>query len=643
MNIRHDNGASVVVRARESLIHGEGKQLIFLIRLKENVRDIMRNPAKVLNSLSEHSNKAYYKYERLYRILFNEEMYYVAYQRLYANEGNLTKGANGKTIDGMSISHIEQLIESLRNESYQPAPSRRMYILKKNGKKRPLGIPSFGDKLVQEVMRMILESIYEGYFESSSHGFRSKKSCHTALISVQKTFTGTKWFIEGDIKGFFDHISHDVLIETLRERITDERFLRLIRKFLNAGYVEDWVFHKTYSGTPQGGIISPILANIYLDKLDKYIAEYIAKFNKGKSKGMNPEYAKLTWTVSNIVARKLKVEKGGSMREQLLAKINELKKQRVLVPVLNAMDDTYRRLKYVRYADDFLIGIIGSKADAQKVKEDLKIYLSEKLKLELSDEKTLITNAKSPAKFLGYEVFVRKSNATKRNKNGVLARTYGEKVVLEIGNATMRKKLLEYEAMTIAKRNDKEVWKYKARPCMKNNDDLEIISQYNAEIRGFYNYYSIANNSYTIDSFYNIMEYSMYKTYACKYQTSTRKIIRKYSENKEFVVKYLNKKGQMQSRRFYNDGFARKASIINHADVLPNNIQFTFRTSLIDRLKAKQCEYCGAREELEMHHVKKLKDLKGKQDWEKHMIARHRKTMAVCFNCHRKMHYGKMD
>ena len=603
----------------------------------------MRNPEKVLNSLSEQSKKSCYKYERLYRILFNEEMYFVAYQKLYANAGNMTKGADGKTIDGMSISKVKQLIDVIRNESYQPAPSRRTYILKKNGKKRPLGIPSFGDKLVQEVMRMILQSIYEGYFENSSHGFRPERSCHTALVSVQNTFTGTKWFVEGDIKGFFDNISHDVLIGILRERIADERFLRLIRKFLNAGYVEDWMFNKTYSGTPQGGIISPILANIYLDKLDKYVADYIAKFDKGKSKAVNPEYAKLKWTAENIIARKLKVENDGSIRSQLLAQISELKKQRILVPYANAMDGNYRRMKYVRYADDFLIGIIGSKADAQKVKEDLKIFISERLSLELSDEETLVTNAKSPAKFLGYEVSVRKSNATKRNKNGVLARAFGDRVVLEIGNATMKKKLLDYDAMTITNRNGKEAWKCKARPCMKNNDDLEILSQYNAEIRGFFNYYSIANNSYTIDSFYNIMEYSMYKTYACKYQSTTRRMIRKFSENGEFIVKYENKKGKVLSRKFYNDGFARKTLTYNEVDLLPNTIQFTAGTSLIDRLRAGKCEFCGATEELEMHHVRKLKDLKGKQDWEKHMIARRRKTLAVCFNCHRKIHYGKMD
>jgi group II intron reverse transcriptase/maturase len=222
-----------------------------------------RSPEKVLNSLTEHSKDLNYKFERLYRILFNEEMYYVAYQRIYAKTGNMTAGSDGKTIDQMSLNRIEKLIASLKDESYQPQPSRRVYIPKKNGKKRPLGVPAFDDKLLQEAVRMLLEAIYEGQFENTSHGFRPKRSCHTALVHIQNTFSGAKWFVEGDIKGFFDNINHQILIDTLKERISDDRFIRLVRKFLNAGYLEKWEFHNSYSGTPQGGIISPILTNIY--------------------------------------------------------------------------------------------------------------------------------------------------------------------------------------------------------------------------------------------------------------------------------------------------------------------------------------------------------------------------------------------
>ena len=210
----------------------------------------MRNPEQVLNILAGHSNEPEYKYERLYRILFNEQMFFVAYQRMYAKPGNMTPGTDGKTEDEMSIDRINKLIESIKDETYSPNPAKRTYIPKKNGKMRPLGIPSFEDKLVQEVVRMVLEAIYEGHFEWTSHGFRPNRSCHTALKSLQNNFNGAKWFIEGDIKGFFDNIDHNVLIEIMKGRIADDRFLRLIRKFLNAGYMEEWQFNKTYSGTP---------------------------------------------------------------------------------------------------------------------------------------------------------------------------------------------------------------------------------------------------------------------------------------------------------------------------------------------------------------------------------------------------------
>lgn len=603
-----------------------------------------RNPEKILNSLTQHSSDLEYKYERLYRVLFNEEMYYIAYQRIYAKPGNMTKGVDGKTIDGLSISHIERLIDTLKDETYQPNPSQRVYIPKKNGKMRPLGIPSFIDKLLQEVIRMILEAIYEGSFENTSHGFRPTRSPQTALWSIQKSFNGTKWFIEGDIKGFFDNINHEVLMTILSERIADERFLRLIRKLLNAGYVEDWVFHNSYSGTPQGGIISPILANIYLDKFDKYINEYIQKFNKGKRRKENPIAKHLGHRKAKLVA-KLKKTENETERQRLLAQIREIVKDRLNYPAGDEMDSDMKRMKYVRYADDFLIGVIGSKEDCIHIKEDIKNFMAEKLKLELSDEKTLITNARKHAKFLGYDIFVRKSNDTHRDKNGHLVRSLDHKIVLYLTTEVMRKKLLEYDAVKITVQNGKEVWKPKARPYMNNLDDLEIISQYNSEIMGFYNFYSIANNSPVIDQFYNIMEYSMYKTYAGKYRTSKKKIIEKYKKNGIFGIPYTTKKGKEVIREFYDKGFKRKELPNRYLDDRqPNTIAITGgRNGLIKRLQARVCELCGATDNLEMHHVRKLKDLKGKSDWEVKMIARKRKTLAVCSVCHHKIHAGKLD
>ena len=607
----------------------------------DNVRDIMRSPERVLNSLNEHSKDSSYKFERLYRLLFNEELFYVAYQKIASNGGSTTKGSDGRSIDGMSLARIETLIASLKDESYQPHPSRRVHIPKKNGKTRPLGIPAFEDKLVQEVVRMILEAIYEGHFETTSHGFRPKRSCHTALLHIQKTFSGAKWFIEGDIKGFFDNIDHDVLVGILRERISDDRFIRLIRKFLKAGYVEDWTFHNTYSGTPQGGIVSPILANIYLDKLDKYVKEYIQHFDKGTKRRPGKESNNLANERKRTV-RKLKKVKDGTEKAALVARLKAIEQERAAFPNGDEMDESYRRLKYIRYADDFILGVIGSKEEAQRIKEDIKSFLSASLALELSEEKTLITHTGKSAKFLGYEITVTRNNHQRRDVQGRLRRTYGKRVRLNVSMATLRDKLLEYGAMEIKLRNGKEIWKPKCRSGLIFNDDLEILDRYNRETVGFCNYYLIANNCVVLHNFRYIMEYSMYKTFAGKYRSTVRKINKKYRYNKLFTVKY-EQKGAIKSRTFYKTSFKRRTTAFNGScDIEPYSIADVSRTNLTDRLKAEKCELCGATGKLIMHHVRNLKDLKGKESWERLMSARKRKTIALCPSCHRLRHLGKV-
>ena len=601
----------------------------------------MRSPERVLNSLNEHSKDSSYKFERLYRILFNEELFYVAYQKIASNGGSTTKGSDGRSIDEMSLARIETLIASLKDESYQPHPSRRVHIPKKNGKTRPLGIPAFEDKLVQEVVRMILEAIYEGHFETTSHGFRPKRSCHTALLHIQKTFSGAKWFIEGDIKGFFDNIDHDVLVGILRERISDDRFIRLIRKFLKAGYVEDWTFHNTYSGTPQGGIVSPILANIYLDKLDKYVKEYIQHFDKGTKRRPGKESNNLANERKRTV-RKLKKVKDGTEKAALVARLKAIEQERAAFPSGDEMDGSYRRLKYIRYADDFILGVIGSKEDALRIKEDIKSFLSESLALELSEEKTLITHTGKSAKFLGYEITVTRNNHQRRDVQGRLRRTYGKRVRLNVSMATLRDKLLEYGAMEIKLRNGKEIWKPKCRSGLIFNDDLEILDRYNRETVGFCNYYLIANNCVVLHNFRYIMEYSMYKTFAGKYRSTVRKINKKYRYNKLFTVKY-EQKGAIKSRTFYKTSFKRRTTAFNGScDIEPYSIADVSRTNLTDRLKAEKCELCGATGKLIMHHVRNLKDLKGKESWKRLMSARKRKTIALCPSCHRLRHLGKV-
>lgn len=609
----------------------------------------MRSPENVLESLNSKACSASYKYERLYRNLYNPQLYLLAYQRIQAKTGNMTAGTDGKTIDGMGMARIEALIEKMRNFSYQPNPARRTYIPKSNGKTRPLGIPSFDDKLIQEVVRLILESIYEPTFSDLSHGFRPNKSCHTALKYVQKYFTGTKWFVEGDIKGCFDNVDHHVLIEILRKRIADEHFIGLLWKFLKAGYMEDWAYHNTYSGTPQGSIISPILANIYLNELDNYMAEYAESFNRGKSRKINPAFKKKLDVCRGKEERLKRNESKMSKeeKESLIAEIRELRRCLRSMPYSDQMDDSYNRVSYIRYADDFLISVIGGKKDAEQVKKDVGDFIRDKLHLEMSDEKTLVTYGHDAAHFLGYEVTITKSECNKKTKAGFTRRVNNGKVLLYVPHDRWVKRLLSYGAlkMNYDKQNgNREIWEPVRRTRLLHLDDLEILNQYNAEIRGLYNYYRLANNVSVLNNYFYVMRYSMLKTFAGKYRTRISRILKKYRNGKDFAVEYPKKDG-VGKALFYNKGFRRDTKVESgNPDIIARVVENYGHNSLIKRLNASKCEWCGKENvPIEVHHVRKLKDLSGKKKWEIAMIGRKRKTMALCLDCHDKLHAGKLD
>jgi group II intron reverse transcriptase/maturase len=610
----------------------------------------MRIPKVVMDNLLRQSKRDKdYVFERIYRNLYNKNFFLEGYSKIASNEGNMTKGTDGKNIDGMSIERIDNLIEKLKDESYQPNPSKRIYIPKKSGGQRPLGIPSMDDKLVQEVARRLLEAIYEPIFKNTSHGFRPEHSCHTAITKIQRNFTGTKWFVEGDIKGFFDNIDHHILIGLLRKKIKDEKFIRLIWKFLKAGYLEDWQYHKTYSGTPQGGIISPLLANIYLHELDAFIEKYFQQFDKGKKRKRTKEYRSLEWKLSKLKVSDEEWLQMTEMQKQEHRKtVNALIKKRNYMNATDPFDSNFRRLYYVRYADDFIIGLIGSKKDAETIKQDISEFLLKELKLELSHEKTLITHGhKKKARFLGYDITMSQSNQAKRGKDGKLQRQNNGKVKLYVPKEKWVNKLLDKNIVKIDGNN----WKMTHRPELINNDDLEILSMYDAELRGFYQYYKLANNVSVLNKMAYFMEYSMYKTFARKYRISVRKVINKFSVNGVFTVQYNTKSGRKSRTLISSFKRDNKGTKDKEVDILPNDMKYSGITSLIDRLKAEKCEYCGTTNvPLEMHHVRKLKDLKKKknlQQWERIMIARNRKTLALCAkghgnDCHKKLHNGQL-
>ena len=260
----------------------------------------MRNATTVLGIIRDRGTRGL-PVNDLYRQLWNPDLYLMAYGRIAKNDGALTPGATRETADGMKLEDISAIIEALRFERYRWTPARRVYIPKANGKRRPLGLPTWSDKVLQEVMRLLLEAYYEPQFSNRSHGFRPNRGCHTALTEINRTWTGTTWFIEEDISGCFDNIDHSALLDILREKIHDHRFLRLVSQLLRAGYLEDWKRHATYSGTRQGSIVSPILANIYMDRLDRFVeGVLLPAHNKGRLRRPNPEYRRVFRQIKSL-------------------------------------------------------------------------------------------------------------------------------------------------------------------------------------------------------------------------------------------------------------------------------------------------------------------------------------------------------
>ncbi len=362
-----------------------------------------------LRAISEVARKGR-RVKDLRRLMNHPDLWMQAYLNIQGNKGALTRGTTTTTMDGYSPERAANLVELIREKRYKPNPVRRVKIPKKTpGKLRPLGMPSADDKLVQEVVRMILERVYEPLFLNSSHGFRPKRSCHSALKTIQRTWTGTKWFIDIDIKGYFDNINHEILMELLEKKIEDTQFLDLIHNMLKAGYVEDWQFHRTHSGTPQGGIISPILANIYLHEFDEYMEQKKQEFDQGKARKRGKEWGRITSRLPHH-RRMIKALKGENSPEvqakiaQHTQIIRELATRQKSLPASDPLDPGFKRLHYARYADDFLIGIIGSKQEALQVFQEAQWFLNTRLKLAISAEKSGIHHANDGTTFLGYVV-----------------------------------------------------------------------------------------------------------------------------------------------------------------------------------------------------------------------------------------------
>jgi group II intron reverse transcriptase/maturase len=586
----------------------------------------------------------------LFRLMKHPALWLQAYANLHANRGATTKGVDAVTLDGFSMARVVNLIALLTQGRYRFKPSRRVYIPKASGTKtRPLGIPSGDDKLVQEVVRLLLERIYEPVFSADSHGFRRGRSCHTALESIRHTWTGVKWLVEVDVQSFFDTIDHDILIRLLEKKIDDRRFIKLIEAMLKAGYVEQWTYHRTYSGTPQGGVISPLLANIYLHELDGFMAEMQHRFNRGKRRARHPDYDRYTGHIyrrrRHIARRRGAGEPATPHIQAMQQQIKALDRARKGLPTGDPFDQGYRRLLYCRYADDFVIGIIGSLAEARQVMDEVQEHLRCHLHLTVAEAKSGIHHARDGVTFLGYTVRVCTGDRIRRVTIGdthTTARTVSQRMHLHIPVASPRRfsRKLGY--------GDYDTLQPRHRPGLLSRSDVEIISTYNAEMRGLAQYYRLAQGIRTksgLEKLYRLWQYSLLKTLAAKHQTSTSKIARRLRRGRDLSCAY-QVKGRTTHLKVYSLR-ALKQSVPRWSpvDLQPNTCVFTLgRTEIIQRLNAERCEYCGTEKGyFEVHHVRKLADVQeGKALWQQIMAAMRRKTLVLCVPCHDQLTAGTL-
>jgi group II intron reverse transcriptase/maturase len=590
----------------------------------------MQSAETVLGVLRERGKRGL-PCDELYRQLFNPQLYLLAYGRIYANQGAMTPGVSQETADGMSMAKIDAIIDAMRNERYRFSPVRRIQIPKKDGRLRPLGLPTWSDKLVGEVIRLLLEAYYEPQFSVHSHGYRPGRGCHTALREVADYWPGTTWFIEGDISDCFGSLDHEVMIGILAEKIHDNRFLRLITQMLKAGYLEDWTWGATLSGAPQGGVVSPILSNIYLHKLDTFVETVlIPRHTRGKRRVENPAYtrAKNAWRTAR--------RRGDRATARLL-------RQRMRqVPSGNPDDPGFRRLRYSRYADDHLLGFIGPKAEAEQIKDQLARFLREELKLELSPTKTLITHARTQAaRYLGYEIITQHTNSKfTKESSGRVRRSANGVIQLRVPRDVIKAKCAPYlRSGKPGHRND-----------LVNFDDYEIVNVYGSRFRGIVQYYLLAHDVCRLTRLQWVMHTSMLKTLAAKHHSTVTKMAAKHQAKITtpkgirtcYEARVPRDSGKPLVARFGGIPLARQKDAVI-VDRVPAQIIYP-RRELIKRLLKGRCELCHSADPVQVHQIRKLADLDTsglhQSAWTQFMANRRRKTIVVCQTCHEHIHSG---
>lgn len=545
----------------------------------------------------------------LYRFLLDPNMYLIAYHKLRSKPGNMTPGISPETLDGLSSEWIDQTIQSMKNESFQFAPSRRVNIPKPKGGTRPLSVASPRDKIVQEIMRMVLEAVFTPSFSKNSHGFMANRGCHSALRQVYMQFKGVTWVIEGDISKCFDSIDHHKLMNIIENKITDRRFTKLIWKSLRAGYFEFNVYQHSITGTPQGSIISPLLCNIFMNQLDQFVENLASDFDKGVKPRLNNEYSA---HASALARAKIKGDTD-RMRSEMLA-MRELSS-------IDFYDPNFRRLYYVRYADDWIVGIRGSLEETKNILSQIDLKLNE-MGLTLSKEKTKITNInKDKVLFLGTSIS-RSHHRRYTMMHVGTSRRLGLGIRLEAPLDRVRQKLTSAGFIRNGKPYPKFIW-------MSLNKD-QILHLYNSVYRGILNYYSFAHNINQLNSLVGlILKESVTRLLAAKFSLNTRaQVYKKFGRllGNQGKVKFHDPKIKVNIMNF---------KVGQNIDIIQG--LFAQNKSLAN-LYNMLCAKCGSDYRVEMHHVKMMKDLDSSKWADRQLAKANRKQIPLCRKCHMEHH-----
>lgn len=545
----------------------------------------------------------------------------LAYELIKSKPGNLTPGITKETLDGISEEYFINISRQILAGKFKFSPARRIWI-PKPGKteKRPLGIASPREKVVQKAMELVLSSIFEPTFLDTSHGFRPQKSTHSALELIDKKFKGATWFIEADIAKCFDTICHDRLMSIISRRISCQKTLALIRSGLKAGYVElGGVCERGLVGTPQGSVLSPLLCNIFLHELDVFMEGIMKRFDKGKSRRQNSTYT----SILNRMA-KLSLEKKLNLRK-------ELRK----VPTGDPMDPNFVRVRYVRYADDFLISVIGPHSLASEIKSLVGEFLDKELRLKMSESKTLITHAsKEKASFLGAEIQWR----THSNKKVILTKA-GKK-----SRITARIALLAPIEKLIRKLVIRKFMKWNPSGTqvvpvglkrLQNLDHADIVAYYNAVIRGILSYYTFADNRSYLGVIARMLRYSCARTFALKYKLRfMAKVFKKFGSSLKCPDKGVSLYIPDTLKRIRQFNLSQPATL--------EMLEKSWANKLTRSNLGRSCIICNGIP-AEMHHVRKLKELKERKlDWfTMQMAAINRKQVPLCKLHHTKLHQNQ--